>query len=111
MPRRFRHERDIDRYSLAVTLADAQLDRQARAAAAGSSTVDEAFAADVQTLAIFRQDESVILRVVEPQHRAVHSCGPTILLKHSTVPVAINTPSLAVYERAGTALNRKPNSS
>ena len=101
-PRRFlRHERDIDRYAIAITVADAQLDRQPRAAADGSSAVDEAVAVDVQPLALIRQDEPVGLRLVEPQHRAFHSCAPTVSLKHSTVPVAMNTPSLAVMNGQG----------
>ena len=98
-PRRFlRHEGDIDRYAIAFTLADAQLDRQPRAAADGSGAVDEAVAVDVQPLALIGH---VGLRFVEPQHRAFHSCAPTVSLKHSTVPVAMNTPSLAVMNGQG----------
>jgi len=39
----------------------------------GAASFDEGVTVDIQTLAILGEDEPVVLRLVEPQHRASHS--------------------------------------
>jgi hypothetical protein len=69
----FADKRDVDRNPRSVALAHAQPDRQPCAPADGRGSFDEAVTVDIQTLAILGEDEPVVLRLVEPQHRASHS--------------------------------------
>jgi hypothetical protein len=69
-------ERDFYRGAFPVALVDSELNRQPRATADGSSAVDEPSTVDVQTLPLVRQDESIVIRFVEPEHRSSHSWTP-----------------------------------
>ena len=70
-------------------LDDVETHRSTRATADRSGAVYETVTRNVQTLAGVREDEAVVLRLVEPEHRSVHSCARRLNMHARRRPTGI----------------------